>query len=250
MTRSRTLRTLPFAALVAGFLLTACAEEHRDYLQGNLNPEKFPTMMTRDVETFISDSGIVRYRVVTPLWLIFEEARVPHWSFPKTLELEKFDDYFQKQASVRCDSATYFEQERLWRLDGNVRITNIAKEKFLTNQLFWDDRNRKVYSDSFIHIEKSDRVIEGYGFTSNDRLTVYDVRNVSGIFPVSDLQGGTQGPDSSASPGAASPRVAGNQPARPAPKHVVSQPAPAPSGPSARSGAPRILESVKRQQRK
>lgn len=250
MTRPRSLRTLPFAALIAGFLLTACADEHRDYLSGNLDPEKFPTMMTRNVETFISDSGIVRYRVITPLWLIFEEARVPHWSFPNTLELEKFDDYFQKQATVRCDSATYFEQERLWRLDGNVRITNIAKEKFLTNQLFWDDRNRKVYSDSFIHIEKSDRVIEGYGFTSNDRLTVYDVRNVSGIFPVSDLQGGSQSPDSSASPRTAPTQSTGNQGARPAPKPAAVQPAQAPPKPSGRSGAQSIRESVKRQQGK
>ncbi len=237
----RALRSLPAAAIVAGMLLTACGEERRDYLSGNIDPEKFPTMMTRNVETFISDSGIMRYRVVTPLWLIYEEARVPHWSFPKTIELEKYDDYFQKQATVRCDSATYFEQERLWRLDGNVRITNIAKEKFLTNQLFWDDRNRKVYSDSFIHIEKSDRIIEGYGFMSNDRLTIYDVRNVSGIFPVSDLQGNAATDSSGrkqqpqASPGRA--------PAAQAPKATANS---TPPEPQKSPGGSSMRENMKR----
>lgn len=237
----RALRSLPAVAIVAGILLTACGEEHRDYLSGNIDPEKFPTMMTRNVETFISDSGIMRYRVVTPLWLIYEEARVPHWSFPKTIELEKYDDYFQKQATVRCDSATYFEQERLWRLDGNVRITNIAKEKFLTNQLFWDDRNRKVYSDSFIHIEKSDRIIEGYGFMSNDRLTIYDVRNVSGIFPVSDLQGGAA-TDSSGRKQQPQPSP-GQAPATQAPKATANS---TPPGPQKSPGGSSMRENMKR----
>ena len=29
---------------------------------------------------------------------------------------------------------------------------------------------RKIYSDSFIHIERSDRIIEGLGFDSNEKL--------------------------------------------------------------------------------
>ena len=81
-------------------------------------------------------------------------------------------------------------------LNGNVRILNVQNEKFLTNQIFWDQRNHKVYSDSFIHIERSDRIIEGYGFESNEKMTTYTVTRPSGIFPVSDFRGGAR--DSSA----------------------------------------------------
>ncbi|MDE5827425.1 MAG: hypothetical protein K2H57_07635, partial [Duncaniella sp.] len=59
----------------------------------------------------------------------------------------------------------------------------VMNEKFLTNQLFWDQRLHKLYSDSFIHIERQDKVLEGYGFDSNEQLTRYNIRNVSGIFP-------------------------------------------------------------------
>ena len=40
-----------------------------------------------------------------------------------------------------------------------------------------------MYSDSFIHIERSDRIIEGYGFESNEQMTDYVIRRPSGIFP-------------------------------------------------------------------
>ncbi len=91
---------------------------------------------------------------------------------------------------MKCDSAVYFKDEQLWRLDGYVEIVNIAGEKFLTPQLYWDQRHQKLYSDSFIHIERQGRIIEGYGFTSNERMTNYEVLKVMGMFPAADFTPG------------------------------------------------------------
>lgn len=148
-----------------------------------LGRDSIPTMVTRDVETYISDSGITRYHISTVLWKVFDEAQEPYWKFPYGLFLEKYDDNLKRDATVEADSATYFSNKRLWRLDGNVRMVNTAGDLFLTNQIFWDQIKHEVYSDSFIHIERTDRTIEGYGFESNDQMTAYTVRNPSGIFP-------------------------------------------------------------------
>ena len=66
---------------------------------------------------------------------------------------------------------------------------NDQSDIFLTQQIFWDQRKHELYSDSFIHVERSDRIIEGLGFVSNERLTSYIIRKPTGIFPVeSDRQ--------------------------------------------------------------
>lgn len=161
-----------------------CKEDVKDYVHNPSSPEATPTVISRDVTTLISDSGITQYRITAKLWNIFEEAKRPYWNFPRGLFLEKFDSTFKVEASIKCDSATYFKNDQLWRLDGHVTILNTNKEVILTQQLFWDQRKQKVYSDSFIHIEKSDRIIEGYGFVSNERMTVYQLQKPSGIFPV------------------------------------------------------------------
>lgn len=150
----------------------------------------FPTMVTRDVETLISDSGITRYRITTPVWFDYDEVGEPYWRFPEGLYLEKFDDIFRKEATIRSDSAIYFKNKQLWRLDGNVDISNVANERFLTQQLYWDLRADKVYSDSFIHIERADKVIEGDGFKSNGQMSCYSIINVAGIFPAAAFPGG------------------------------------------------------------
>ena len=152
--------------------------------------DSIPTMLTRDVKTIISDSGMAKYRITAKLWLVYDEVKVPVWKFPHGLFLEKFDRKFKIEAHVKCDSATFFQETKLWRLDGNVEIKNVAKDEFLTEQLFWSQSQHKIYSDSFIHIVKSDRVIEGYGFESNEQMTQYNIQKVSGIFPVDEERSG------------------------------------------------------------
>lgn len=184
------MRILPLLMAFAMLLGTgACKDKAKtETVHRDTDANLVPTMLTRDVSTLISDSGITRYRITSSLWLVFDEAKVPVWRFPEGLLLEKFDSVYRTEATVVCDSATYFKNTQVWRLDGNVNILNTAGEKFLTQQLFWDQRMNKMYSDSFIHIERADRTIEGMGFESNDRMTRYSISNPTGIFPASDFQ--------------------------------------------------------------
>ena len=164
----------------------ACNKDELKDVVKHATGENTPTMVTKNVTTLISDSGITQYRITTPLWLMYEQAEAPFWNFPDGIKLEEFDLKFKVAASVRCDSAIYYKVKQLWELNGNVRIQNIRQELILTNQLFWDQRNQEIYSDSFIHIEQPSRVLEGYGFKSNERLTTYNINQVSGIFPVEE----------------------------------------------------------------
>ncbi len=118
---------------------------------------------------------------------MFEEAREPHWSFPDGMFIVQFNDSLQETGTFTSDTATYYSAKKLWQFDRNVRMRNIDGDRFLTQQLFWDQNTHKVYSDSFIHIERADRIIEGYGFVSNETMTSYTIKNPSGIFPTGDF---------------------------------------------------------------
>ena len=165
-------------------LWSACSGSKNEVVEGVDNVAEVPTLRTLGVKTLISDSGVTRYRIEADEWLIYENAQEPYWFFPQGLYVEKFDSVFVPEALIQGDTATYFKNRQLWRLDKNVRIENTKEEVFLTSQIFWDQRKREIYSDSFIHIETPDEVIEGYGFTSNEQMTRYRIRRTSGIFPI------------------------------------------------------------------
>lgn len=185
----RLLPPLAVALAVAGGISVSSCKEDNPIATANVDAAATPTMVTRNVETLISDSGVVRYRIKTPVWYVYDEIDEPCWKFPDGLQLDKFDNFFRREAEVRADSATYFKNKQLWRLDGNVDISNVMNERFLTQQLYWDQRQHKLYSDSFIHIETTDKVLEGYGFDSNEQLTRYSIRRVAGIFPANSFRG-------------------------------------------------------------
>ncbi len=169
---------------VALALVASCSESRHSYVPDASDPERVPTMATTDVETFISDSGYTRYHISTPLWQMFDEAEEPFWRFPEGMELQQYDEHLRPAANIICDSARYLSRRRLWQLDGHVVMVNTLRDSFLTQQLFWDQTRAKVYSDSFIHIVRSDRIIEGYGFESNQEMTAYTVHRPTGIIPV------------------------------------------------------------------
>lgn len=180
------------AAILTATVVTSCHEKVKPGMISLENVDEMPTMLTRDVSTLISDSGYTRYHITAPLWKMFENSNDPYWLFPEGLDMEKYDDFMKVDATITCDSATYFSNRKIWRLDGNVRMRNTQGDKFLTQQIFWDQNRHSVYSDSFIHIERSNRIIEGYGFKSNEQMTDYTVNRPSGIFPVPERKNGTE----------------------------------------------------------
>lgn len=197
------LRILPIliATFCAVIITSSCKDEKKNYVDDIENATESPTMLTRDVETFISDSGITRYRITADIWYIYDEAKVPRWTFPNGLFLEQFDNNLQQNSKVNCDSATYFSEKKLWRLDGDVVMVNVARDSFLTKQLFWDQRTKRIYSDTaFIRIVSKDRTIEGYGFSSNEQMTDYSIKRPTAIFSAKNLRKTTQDSDSVVAP--------------------------------------------------
>ena len=182
------VKILLHIVIAVTLLLTvgSCKDDSTSVVSHATAPERVPTMTTTDVQTVISDSGNTRYRIAAPVWNMFEEAKAPHWTFPKGVTCEELDNNFNMVTSIKCDSAYFDKVKSLWTLTGNVRISNVNNDLILTDQLMWDQQAHKMFSDAFIHIEKQGRIIEGYGYESNERLTTYKLRQVEAIFPIDE----------------------------------------------------------------
>ncbi|KAA6323269.1 Lipopolysaccharide export system protein LptC [termite gut metagenome] len=148
--------------------------------------DSLPIMQTTGVTSLVSDSGITRYRIETEEWLIYDKKKPSYWAFEKGVYLENFDSLFNIDASVKADTAYYFNEQKLWKLMGHVHIQNLKGEKFDTELLYWNQTAEKIYSEKSIRIEQTDKIIVGQGFTSNQQMTAYTINNIEGIFYVND----------------------------------------------------------------
>lgn len=178
--------TTALSVVVVLFLLFSCTSNETEQIAPVNNRADIPRLHALQVSTVISDSGITRYRINTPQWDIYDKASQPYWEFPVGVHFERFDESLKVDANIHCEYAKFLESEQLWELKGNVRATNIKGELFETEQLFWNQREEKIYSDSLIKITQESYIITGIGFESNQEMTRYQVKNTTGVIPVTE----------------------------------------------------------------
>ena len=103
--------TIVLGAMVMLLLFSSCSGRKKDLGAAITERDSLPVMDTRGVTTLISDSGITRYRINKEEWLVFDRKNPPYWAFEKGVYLEKFDSLFQVEASIKADTAYFYNKE-------------------------------------------------------------------------------------------------------------------------------------------
>lgn len=175
-----------FAALL---LLTACGSEHEHTAPAIREQDSVPTMTTYGVNTLVSDSGVIKYRIIAEEWEVNTNKKPSRWTFNKGVLLTQFDLKKHVVGYIQCDTAVYFDQERRWELRGRVRILTAQGLSFRSSELFWDERNHEIWSHSYSHLKTPDKELEGNWFRSDEQMTNYEIRQTKGwsIFAKEDM---------------------------------------------------------------
>ena len=148
--------------------------------------DSMAVMSTYGVSTIISDSGRISYRIDAEEWLVFDRRQPPYWAFEKGVYLEKYDYEMNVEATIKCDTAYYYSEQKLWKLIGNVDIRNPKNERFYTHLMYWNQEEEKIYSDAYIKIEQEEQTTEGIGFSSNQNMTQWEIKNTKGIYTIKE----------------------------------------------------------------
>ena len=165
----------------------ACSEAH-EHIAEAINPEDSVAMMTSyGVNTLISDSGVIKYRIVTERWEVNTAKQPTRWEFMKGIFFEQFDEKFRLQAYIQADTAWYFDQTHLWKLRGRVSVRNVDGLIYTSEELYWDGYRHEFYSNVYSKVVTPERTIEGTYFRSDEAMTRYTVTNSKGSFIAEDI---------------------------------------------------------------
>ncbi|HZK03801.1 MAG TPA: LPS export ABC transporter periplasmic protein LptC [Bacteroidaceae bacterium] len=173
-------------AFVMFVSVVSCDKSSKRLSEAINSRDSASVMTTRGITSLISEEGVIKYRIQTEEWEIFDKMDPPYWSFEKGVFLEVYDSTKQVESTVTADTAYYYSEKKLWELKGNVHSKNVNDEEFNTNQLFWDQYYEKVYSDSLIRIRQEKQIIVGIGFESDQSFTKYTIKKTEGVFPIKE----------------------------------------------------------------
>ena len=175
-----------FSSLCLFIILSSCDKEEKRTGPVISHRDSLPILKSRGVSTLISDSGIIRYKIIAEDWFIYDKKNPTYWSFEKGIFVEKFNPNYHVEAFICADTAYYFDQQRLWELRGRVMVKNLKGETFKTSLLYWDQNQHRIYSPEYMEIRGLEQQLSGYDFASNESMTNYIIHSSKGAFPVSE----------------------------------------------------------------
>lgn len=165
-------------------------QEQKEHTAPAINPRDSVAMMiSYGVNTLISDSGVIKYRIVSERWEINQNRKPTRWIFDKGLFLEQFDQKFHLQSYIQSDTAYYYDENCIWELRGRVRILTKDGLRYRSEQLFWDENKHELYSHVHSTLITPERELQGSYFRSDEQMTKYYVSNSKGSFEKGDFTG-------------------------------------------------------------
>ena len=141
-------------------------------------------MMTQESENLTilqSTTGNLSFRFSTPLMERYDQAKEPYTEFRKGINIIRYDSTQREESSLTANYAIRYENQELWEAKGNVIGRNAAGQQLETEQLFWDQKAKRVYSnvDSKVTQENGD-VVFGDGFESDEEFKEWVIRKPKG----------------------------------------------------------------------
>ncbi len=200
----RTARYLRVALSVAGsaILLFSCGEPEAET---SGSAETMMTEYSEDLSVVMSQNGRRSYHFLTPLLEGYSQAREPYREFRKGVKITTYknDSLSDVDAVLTANYAIYYINRELWEAKGNVVVEKSDGKTLYTQQLFWNSRTKKIYSnvDSKIVQNNGRDVFIGEGFESDEEFKDWRFRRMKGRMEVEmKLRADSAATDSAAVP--------------------------------------------------
>ena len=175
------IRFLWGAVLVAGCVpgLFSCGKQQA-VSEENHN-QNMITQQSENLEIIQTKGGKLIYRFKAPLLEEYEYAAEPYIEFRKGIEIETYNDTTQQvEATLTANYAIYLKNQQLWEAKGNVRGHNADGNQIETEQLFWDQKSKRLYSNVDSKITQNDNVVYANRFESDEQFNDFVMSQVTG----------------------------------------------------------------------
>lgn len=131
-----------------------------------------------DIEVLSTEKDQMKSKMKAKKILEFQNGDL---ELPEGMYLESYDEAGNLASTLKANTAYYFKEEKKWRARGKVEVTNIEKnEQLTTEELFWKPELKSIFTDKFVTIKESTRILTGTGLEAKQDMSDYSIKNLTG----------------------------------------------------------------------
>lgn len=166
------------------FCMLSCKNDYQQVQ--NLAIKPIPVDEVVNVQSYLSQGGVMRARLTSPLMLTTRDDTT-RIEFPNTLKVDFFNDTAAKvESKLFAKYGRYYQTQRLVFLRDSVIVFNISGDTLRTEELWWDQNKEIIYTDKAVRLRRPNEKIDGSGLTANQNFTKWTITNAAGPINVPD----------------------------------------------------------------
>ncbi len=181
-------RLLSVWIIAFGFLLSislvSCSEDKVTKSNKQVNAEALKIDRADSVTLIISKDGSTKVRLRTKEFVQNDNAKPPYLDMNSGLFAEFFNDSLKVESTLRAKTARFYPQSNNFLVKDSVVVVNSGGDTLKTEELVWNNKLQKFYSDVPVQIIRDGSVSNGTGLEANRDLTWIRIFQQRGTVPV------------------------------------------------------------------
>lgn len=168
---------------IAIFFLGSCQNDI-EQVHKLTQDEDFPLKVQYDVHYEYSDSARKNFDLQAAEVADFTHEEPPYIEFPQSIRVIFYNRQGDQEAFMKANYAKYLPKENRWNARGNVVVINSKNEELNSEELIWNEKTGKIYSDKFVKIITEESVLTGDGFEADQNFEKWSINKSSGTIDI------------------------------------------------------------------
>ena len=161
-------------------VLFSCTNDPK-LVQEFVSDKQQPIEKIKEAELLHTENGKVKVRLLASCIERFQDIQ-PALIFSDHLEVYFYNDSSELQSTLIADYASIDEENKIMMAQNNVVLISSDDKKLETDELVWDEKKNKIYTDKKVKITTGKEVVYGEGFTSTPDFKQYSITKIHGTF--------------------------------------------------------------------
>ncbi|MBL7754919.1 MAG: LPS export ABC transporter periplasmic protein LptC [Chitinophagaceae bacterium] len=175
------IRRLYFIVILSG--LFSCKPDLKQ-VDKTLDRSLLNSEKAEGVTIYYSKEGHTKTELKTPVFRHMQQNNPPYVEMPSGLEVTFYDEELHITSILTAKYGKLFEHNNNVLVRDSVVVKNHKGEMLQTEELVWNEKIQKFFTEKFVKITTPTQVIYGSGLESNQQFTEYKITNVSGIIGI------------------------------------------------------------------
>lgn len=159
-------------------MLASCANNLTE-VDAFLADQEILVETSKNIRMIYSDSAQIKVIVSAPRMRGYLDRKNPRQEFPDGVHADFMNDYGKESSFLESKYAIRYEKDKVIHCKDSVVVYNLDGAKLETSELYWNEKDGKMYTEKFVRItqgEKGDTTY-GVGFESNQDFTKFSIKN-------------------------------------------------------------------------